>query len=89
MKATLIMKNGMSIDLDKPKEVLLYGHKIEDLNVLVEALSLGYLKTDDFEQDLKDVHLVHVVEAEDKAEHTFTYTFPLEAYNWGYTHEQD
>lgn len=88
MKATLIMKNGMSIDLDKPKEVTLNGHIITDLGILVRALSQGSLEVgDDLMLQLETVHLTHVVKGEDGTEHTFTYTFPLEAYNWGYTHE--
>lgn len=86
MKATLIMKNGMSIELDNPKEVLLNGLIIDDLEVLVDCLTTG---TNIVGAPIDDIKLKHRFEDAEGEAHTFTYRFKLDAFNWGYTYDKD
>lgn len=86
MKATLIMKNGMSIELDNPKEVQLNGLIIDDLEVLVDCLTTG---TNIVGAPINDIKLKHIFEDAEGEAHTFNYRFKLDAFNWGYTYAKD
>lgn len=88
MKATLIMKNGMSIDINDPKHLSLNGHKVENMHAFINALSTKRIPGTDIDLEKEVVTVEHVLTDEEGNDHVFTYSFGIEAYSWGFIHEK-